>query len=74
MGCFCSVVQKLPQRPRSVRSIARTNSIGSENSKSSFGAKAAANQATGGDASPPKQMQSAANILVGFSGHNNPQQ
>ncbi|BDA48508.1 hypothetical protein COCOBI_12-1880 [Coccomyxa sp. Obi] len=72
-GSGGSAFRKIPQRPRSVRSIARTNSIGSENSKSSFGATAAVNQATG-DASPPKQMQSAANILVGFSGHTSPQQ
>jgi len=69
------MLQKIPKRPRSVHSIARTSSIGSENSKSSFGANTAANQAGGkpDNQTPPKQMQSAANILVGFSGHMQPQ-
>ncbi|KAK9917418.1 hypothetical protein WJX75_004172 [Coccomyxa subellipsoidea] len=73
-GSGGSAFRKIPQRPRSVRSTGRTNSIGSENSKSSFGATAAAaQQATAGNESPPKQMESAANILVAFSGKSQPQ-
>jgi hypothetical protein len=63
------VIQKIPQRPRSSRSIARADSIGSENSKSSFAGNTAAVAQGTHSRTPPRQLQSAANILVGLNGN-----
>lgn len=69
--------QKFPQRPRAPRMQAHVDSAGSENSKSSFGrasaAAAAAAAMARGESPPPRQLQSAADILVGISGQHQAQ-
>ena len=78
IACILSA-QKIPQRPKAPRQAAHVDSAGSDNSKSSYGrvaaaAAAAEKQAVAGGPppGPPKQLESAANILVGLSGQAHP--
>ena len=61
-------VQKIAQRPRGFRSLQRADSVGSENSRSRSSIGAAPGRRHTDAASPPEQLQSAANILAGLSG------
>ncbi len=62
--------QKVPQRRHGARPVpARADSIGSENSKSSFAACAGASDVDSGLPRPKKALTSAASILVSFAGN-----
>lgn len=72
-GCALTMkwaaLQKVAQRPRNFRSLQRADSVGSENSRSRSSIGAAPGRRGHTDAaSPPEQLQSAANILAGLSG------
>ena len=73
-GCECVVthvasvaLQKVAQRPWGFRSLQRADSVGSETSRSKSSIGAASGRRHTDAASPPEQLQSAANILAGLS-------
>ncbi|CAL5223612.1 g6152 [Coccomyxa viridis] len=67
-GSGGSAFQKVAQRPRGFRALQRADSVGSENSRSRSSIGAAPGRRHTDAASPPEQLQSAANILAGLSG------
>ena len=61
-------LQKVAQRPWGFRALQRADSVGSETSRSKSSIGAASGRRHTDAASPPEQLQSAANILAGLSG------